>query len=441
MRLALVSNHNLFKSPVFATATIHAATNVARMAMSLVTIPILLSYLGEEGLGLWFVVLSFHGLFGFLSSGFNSAAITAVSRANGQNDELGVAQICSSMLVLSAIATLVFWAVGFFPATRIDWYNLLSVEGSISKQNVSDMMIVMLFSMSFSFLAHSTTSIVRGQNKGYVFYSLELTGIFFSGCALVVAVITKQEIQTIVACFLLPQQVIPFLGSLVWILRTLPNHLDIRLLSLSTTLGLVKNASALATNQAAISIANNSDLFLIGTILGAPASSIHGIAQRLFSIPYLVIGTPADALWPVFAGADADGRREWLLRAFFKLFITLLILATISAILIFVFFSEITLLWLRQETILDWWLIAGAAVFCVLQVILHVTSIFFRSLNMNWFLTKTTLAMAITNLPISIALLHLIGVSGAIWGTVLTNISCVLVPHLIKAATIARKCA
>ena len=57
------------------TATMAAAENVARMALSFITLPALLNYLGQDGLGVWLVTLSFYGLFSFIASGFAASII------------------------------------------------------------------------------------------------------------------------------------------------------------------------------------------------------------------------------------------------------------------------------------------------------------------------------------------------------------------------------
>ena len=225
---------------------------------------------------------------------------------------------------------------------------------------------------------------------------------------------------------------VPFVGGLVWLLREDRNLLNIRNTSKSAFRKLAGEGGKLAVSQAAFSISNSSDMTLIAMFLGAASGAPYGIAQRLFSIPYLLIGTPADALWPVFARADANGQKYWLARSLLKLLSILTLSTAAVAGFLAYYYSSITHFWLGRSLDLNLSLIGGAATLCVLQIYVHITSIFLRSVELSGFLTKSMVLMALVNLPISVLLINYMGVAGAIWGSVISYSVCLLVPHSIR---------
>lgn len=408
------------------------ASNASRMALSLVTLPALLSALGQEGLGVWLVALSFQGLFGFLASGFTSSTITATSRANVVGSDIDVSVVSATAFYVSLAASLIFFATGIAPVSLVNWHSLLRVGSSIRPEDISALMWVMLVTLSFNFVSECQRAIIVGRMEGYAYHALNLFGIVIAALGLLTAIALHEPIQIIAAAFLLPQSALPFLGGIVWLSRRAGGIYRWKSVNRQIARGLITEGWRLAINQAAFALASSSDLTLIGLIAGAAAGTPYGIAQRLFAVPHFALGTVSDALWPVFARADARGDIDWLSRFFPLLMCALTALVIPTAILVLWFYPEITTLWMRHNLPEDWLLVAGAAVMCVMQVLLHAMSVLLRAMRMTGFLAKTMIAMATFNVPLSAALIYWIGAAGSVWGSVIAYAFCLAIPQTIR---------
>ena len=134
----------------------------------------------------------------------------------------------------------------------------------------------------------------------------------------------------------------------------------------------------MAGYQTAYAVSAHSDLFLIGMILGAPASAAYGLARRIFSLPVILGETINHAQWPALARADAAGDREGVGR------------------------------------VLRWTLLAGSSLALATAVSMAVAYEF------------------LINLPLTLLLLPQIGPAGAIWGTVTGYTLALLLPYLVR---------
>jgi O-antigen/teichoic acid export membrane protein len=231
--------------------------------------------------------------------------------------------------------------------------------------------------------------------------------------------------------FLFPQQIVPFVGGFVWLQVKVGAFHKWQNTSMETTRHLVSAGTKLVIDRAAFSVAISSDLTLIGLIIGAAAGAPYGIAQRLFAIPNLILGPLSDALWPVFARADSNGDHLWLRRSFLKLIFVITVISILTVSGISIFYKSIVATWLGQVLETDWLLISGAAVLSVLHVMVHSFIMLLRSMEFSGFLARTMLAMAIVKVFFSVLLIYWIGISGAVWGSVIAYISCLLIPYSI----------
>lgn len=422
-----------------ATTTLTASiSKLARMGLSLVTLPLLLGQFGSEGLGVWLVVISLQGLFGFVASGFCSSTTTAIARAQGAKDSSVLLSVYSSAFFLALSTSVLILTVGLIPISLVDWHEILNVGRGMEPSNVSALVVVVFVGIAFNFLASFPQSVLMGTGEGYAFYVSDLLGVLCSAAGLIVATALKQPIYVVAGAFLGLQLLVPFAGGLLWLTIRLRGGLRWSYVDADVCRRLMRQGTTLTLHQAAFSLASQSDLVLIGLLKGPSAGTAYGIAQRLFAIPFLVLGTLADAMWPMFARAHARGSHGWLARSFVALVASLGVLSATAAATILLTYSDITRAWLGSDMPKDLPLIAGAAVICVLQVVLHVCSVLLQSLERTKFIAVAMLAMAIINVPVSAFLVSRWGASGAVWGSVIAYTFCLAIPYSMILRTLLK---
>jgi O-antigen/teichoic acid export membrane protein len=104
----------------------NTAAGVVRMGLALLTIPLLIHFIGIEEYGLWALVSAIVGLVALAEAGLSTATTVFVSQDLGRNDHQSLSQtltvIISAMLVLATLMTLSLW---FGAETIVNWFPKL----------------------------------------------------------------------------------------------------------------------------------------------------------------------------------------------------------------------------------------------------------------------------------------------------------------------------
>jgi O-antigen/teichoic acid export membrane protein len=110
------------------TSATAAIARVISMAGPLITVPIVIRYLGKEQYGLWMTVTSLIGMFIFADLGLGNGLMTAISQADGRGDTQESRRcIASTLFALSGVAgiLLLLYTVSFH---FIPWPRVLNAK-------------------------------------------------------------------------------------------------------------------------------------------------------------------------------------------------------------------------------------------------------------------------------------------------------------------------
>jgi O-antigen/teichoic acid export membrane protein len=234
------------------------------------------------------------------------------------------------------------------------------------------------------------------------------------------------------AGFLFPQLGVLLAGGALYLKRQGIAAVRVSRVDRATFAALFREGSKLALYQASFAIACQTDLLLIGVILGAGAGAGFAVAQRVFALPIMLGAALNTALWPVFARADADGHSVWLKSAFLRLCAISVSSLSAIALCLALAYQPLVSLWLGEPFHPDPLLIAGMAFWTAVTIAAHTCDILLRAQGAVGFITKCMFVMMLVNVPLSAELIRLIGPSGAIWGTVVAFAVCLLVPYVVE---------
>ena len=422
-------------APIAGTAALGGAATVARPLVSLATLPPLLHQLGTEGLGLWMIVLSTMGMIGFLNGGLAGAVVTAIGRGTGSSGACTLDRLATSATYLAVVCGLGTVIAGLPLALLINWHSLLGLSGAIASPDVTLVMVALVLVLGVGFPAVVPKYVMLGRQHGYVAHLIDFIGVLTSATLLLIAIWFHQPIYILVIGFLLTQYVVVFIGGALYLWREKISYLAWANFDRAIFQDLSRDGSQLALYQASFSVSSQSDLILIGMIWGAAASAGYGIAQRLFSLPMMLAASLNYALWPAFAKADAEGRYDWVKRVYLKTLSSLLAATTLFVLTLAYSYQSIVTAWLGHAIKADPGLIVGMMCWVVVTVAVHTTEMVLRARGLAALLTKCMVAMMFINLPISIFLVNRIGPAGAIWGTVIGYIACLLLPYFLAIRT------
>jgi O-antigen/teichoic acid export membrane protein len=400
--------------------------------VSLATVPLTIDHLGVERFGLLVAVLAGAALLEPLDLGVGSALLTRLARAEaagGPPEEpaalvSAALRVMVGMAVAVAVLTAVAWRV-------VDWRWVLTVEGPAAGGEVGPAMTVMLalfcVGLPLGLVDRVHLGLERGDRTGATLVAghlLALTGIAGASTVeasvpvLVCAAMGGPLAARAVAAWLLLARLRPDLWRPA---SPIPP-------SLWGPLG--RHACLFFGLQAANAVAFTSDQLIIANILGTAAVSEYSVPARVFTLVSLGAAVLARPLWPAYAAAAAAGDDRWIRRT----------LARSAAAAL----GGSAVLAASLAATGPWWfpllsrglvhpstgVIAGLAVWTVLAAVGHVVAAALNGLSVIRLQLLASCAMAVSNVVLSVVLVHRIGVAGVIWGSVISYSACIAVPYL-----------
>lgn len=414
------------------TALSGVIVQVGRPLASLITIPFLFGELGQSGLGVWMIALSLMGLVGTLNSGLSITLVTSIGRAGEQDNADDSSRLATAGTII-ALATGLLTLVLCLPAIwLIDWVGLLGLDDGTAGAEVAAMLTVLAGTLAFGFLAAVPRQIMMGRMHGYVAHMLDLAGVLVGSGALIAALIAGKPLWVLALAFMGPSPVLLLLGAMVYLRRQRITLFALQHIHGPTVEKLGRDSLRMVSYHTAYSISSQSDLLLVGALVGAPASAVYGVAVRIFFLPISLALAINHAQWPAMARADAAGNWSGFDR---MMRLTLLILVTSCAALscsIALVYPDLVKIWLGRPLETDAALLVGMAVWVPLAVTVNIYDTALRAQNATSYLARSMFVMAAINLVSSLILIQIVGYPGALWGTIAGYTLALLIPYALR---------
>ena len=179
-------------------------------------------------------------------------------------------------------------------------------------------------------------------------------------------------------------------------------------------------------------VAYQTDALVISHLLGPEEVTTYNLAVRLFLVPGLVVSFLVAPLWPAFSDAfarkDADWARQTLRRA-----VTWGAWVTIpGALFLIVFGQQLMDLWVgKGEVTIPTLLLVALGLWTALTAVSGPMAMLFNGAHVVTFQVVCAVAMAVSNIALSLALTPWLGVAGPVFGTVIAQSVCITIPSLL----------
>lgn len=426
----------LRSNPISSTVLFGVSASGVRAAVSLITVPVLIGYLGVGGYGFWLIALSLMGMMSVVNQGMSSAIITAIGRLNIDEERDEESFLASTSMVLSFGLGILFALVALPLVTLIDWGNLFSVPEALSDQDVALFMAVLCCAVSGGFVSAVPKSVLNGLMKGYVVHNIDIISVLISAGLLYLFVWLDYPIHVLGAVFLFPPIIVGLVAASYFAYR---NHVYVwkfQLFNQQYARNILSEGGKLTLNQLSFSLAAQTDLLLIGLISGASAGAVYGVAHRLYGLLLLFINILTSSLWPALCKADSEGRSRWVRSTYLITLYGSFLFMLIAVVFLTYFFDDIVVFWIGDVLTIDALLAYGMACWVLVTVIESTNAMLLKALNRTSLLAGLTFMMMLLNVPISVFLIFQIGAAGAIWGTVLSYFICLNLPYIFIYPTL-----
>lgn len=401
--------------------------------VSLVSVPLTVRYLGAERYGAWVTISTAMAWIALADFGLSSSLTNAVSEGYAKNSrELAGEYVAAAFWSLVGVA--IALSLVFFSIWRtIPWDRVFNVQTAQARGEVGIAVAVAFAMFVLNFPFSIVTKIYGAYQEVAVANGWTAAGNVLGLAGLVAVTQLKGGLSSLVlavsgAVLLINvvSAIWVFCWSKPWLLPKL-NRI---------TWYAVRNLSSLGGMffivQIAALILFQTDNLIIAHYLGAAAVTPYSVTWRLFTYTMIFQILASPSYWPAYAEAFARGDRAWV-RHSFRLNFAFTLASTFGLALPLVFFGR----WIIEK-----WAGSAAVPPSRLLVYMGIWSVIYSATcSQSCILASSSrlrgqmiysIFAAVVNIVGSVLLVRRIGITGAILGTMIAYISCVLLPQWIE---------
>ena len=417
---------------VFWTATTSVLAKCVNILTMLVTVPIALSYLGNERFGLWMAITSLIAFLGFADLGIGNVLLNFISEFSAKNDNQAAKQCVSSasfMLILVSVALSIFF-VFIYP--YVDWNEFFNVSSSIAKKETGPAVAVFVACFIVNLPLNLVHRIQMGYQEGYVnSICLGISNII--GLAAILLVI---YLEAGLPLLVMAAASIPLLGNLLNGIRLfgfqrqwlIPRWKHVNFFISKKLVWIGFFFLLIQTTNAVTLYADN---IIIAKILGPEAVTNYAVPSKLFTIVPMLIWMFLAPLWPAFGEAYARGDNQWVKTTLVKVILTTFVLSALPSFFFIAFGAKILYLWTGSQVSFSFPLMLGLGVWTIISSGITSMVVFLNAMDKISFQAIFAILTAFISTLAKIISASAIGLPGIAWSNVAASGLLMLIPYSI----------
>lgn len=401
------------------------------MALSMVYIPIVLGYLGDEKYGFWTVLLSVISWINYFDVGIGKGLRNKLTVVY-ESDENESKKIVSTAYIASSVISFVFFCAFLVLCIVLDLPKLLGLE-----LQTENSLLVILISVAFiciNFVVGLSKEIFYAVHKTYV-VSIQAVGIQIANVIIVIAFSFLTEASVLLVAVMYGMTM--FIGNFILyrlILKKMPylkpdkRSYDKKIFKSMCSFGLLMFLQNICSL-----ILNTTDSLIITKLYGVEAVTPYNIVFSVFnmimSIMYIIM-TP---LWSEYTDAYARNDFDWIKKTIKRVNVIIFVFSVGAIILTFIF-EPLAEIWLGKKLDYPEYLVETMAVYIILLMISNNYNCVLQGIGKIKEMSILAGIQAILNIPISIFLAENIGMgrTGILLGSVIMiALSAVVAPLLV----------
>jgi O-antigen/teichoic acid export membrane protein len=418
------------------------AGRLAGVAVTLVSIPLLLSYLGLERFGLWLTLTSIIAMLGPLDLGIGNGLTTLISMAYGRGDKNEIRTFVSTAAAMAVGVAVVLGGLFAIVYPVIPWAALTNAESSLAAAESGPAAAALAICFVIAIPLGLVSRIHQGFQEGYIASAWILVWNALALVLLVLAVKLGAGLAFLVLALAGGPLLAALLNGLVLFIEQRP-WLRPALASVDGKRArtLIGTGTLFVVLQLSLVVGYQSDNIVIAQILGIQAVADYAVPMKLFMIAPTLLSFALAPLWPAYGEALARGDASWVARALRRSIVLAMAVNIPVAVLLLASGPAILTAWVGNVINPSLVLLVSLATWAILNSLNGPLSMLLVGSNAIRFAAGTSVLMAVANISLSIVLVARLGVVGAIIGSIIAQVVFVLIPwgifayRLLKDAT------
>jgi O-antigen/teichoic acid export membrane protein len=183
--------------------------------------------------------------------------------------------------------------------------------------------------------------------------------------------------------------------------------------------------------QLAVSIGFSSDNIILARMLGSESVAQYSVVSRLFEGVLMIIGVVFAPFWPAYGEAKARGDQSWIKRTLARSMIITLVITISGSLLLVVFYKPIFALWVGNEFVLPFSLVALCSVWMMLKGLGITYSMFLNGINAIHVQVVIATIFTVVSIIAKIFFVSRFGLNGLLEAMICCYALFVVVPYFI----------
>jgi O-antigen/teichoic acid export membrane protein len=407
-----------------------AAARLLSSALTLISLPLAVRYLGAERYGVWATITSTVVWINLLDLGIANTLTNHISRAFALGDRAYAARYFTNALALTAGVFAVAGTVFALVFSRIDWLVLFNVSANVRESEVRTTVAVAAVLMLIGLPCNLSGKLLAGYQELHRNNLAMCAGGVASVVGLALGITLRVSMP---ALFVMSAGCLTLAGSLTLLVTVawakpwlLPRP---SLLDRGPCKELLNSGSSFFLIQVAAVVVFSSDNLVVSHYLGAAEVTPYSVTWRLVGMATLLQSLIFPALWPAYAEAYARRDYAWIRRTFSVTIKGTLALNLACVTALVLFGRTLIRVWAGPAAVPTSYLLLAMGVWGLISGFMSVESCLLAALNRIREQALLSIVAAILNIALSIALVRHIGSLGVIGGTILSYLLVLVVPQ------------
>lgn len=394
-----------------------------------VSVAITTRYLGADLYGVLATILSFTALAQFADLGLGNGLLTALARARTSARAHVQRQLVTTAAVLLTAAGVAAGVMALVLSFTLPWTTYLGAPRGTAPGELRSAVLAYALILAVAIPASLGLQMAAALQVSHIANLWSIATAIMGAGAVALVVWLGLGLPAIVVAWAAPPTLVGVATTVILLRRHAELRPARRALSGLTARHLVGTGSAYFVLQAVSSLAFASDSLVIANVLDSAAVASYNVPAKLFAMVTALAAALTAPLWGSFASAFEAGDRAWVRRAMLRNLCRVATLAVVASTVLLVAGGPLISAWTGDAITADTSTLVSLACWTVVFAVGAQISTILNAAQRLRLQVGLGVGMLAVNLPLSVALTRSWGVAGAVWGSVISYSTIVLLPY------------
>lgn len=389
----------------------------------LVSVPLVLHYLGPERYGMWLTITSVFALLSFADMGLGNGLLNLISEADGSGDKEAAARyVSSAFFMLSGVALLLSGLIGV-GHWLTPWGKVLNVSSTQALAEAGPAVLV----FAVCFLVNLPVGVVwrvqAGYQEGFTSSLWQTCGSLLGLGSVLLGIHLRVGLPWLILALGGAQPFVALLnGAILFGFKRPWLRPRLRKATPGSIRGLLRVGIAFFALEAVSTLAYASDNIVAAQVMGAGVVPQYAVPMKLFSSIPILLGMAFKPLWPAYSESLSRGDLLWAKRTLARSLKLGFLITVPPSILLFAFGGRIIRVWTASAITPSILLLLGLSFWAILSSAGSAITKFLNGAGAIGFQVACIALVAVSGVIAKVLLCSAIGLPGIIWGKMIAHL-------------------